>query len=398
MIDYKFIEEMKKKYYYSASKNSYMDNNTRQPVELSEDEKLGYNFSSYISGIIAQRLLQKKIDIYSDSPEKETAIKEILGNIESSFEEGLKNGKFKQAFIGVVHENGKSTIIPTEVTTFWQGIMDNDSKAVDTFRFMLRGRGKDLDSFYHKQVDNDPTHTLFFTTKPYAPTRDSGLEKLKSYKPVSYDKGDYLKLDPNASKRRMDFVNAMISSYDAIETEDEHKQRVEEHMYDAKRITEAIRDNNFSGNRTADIGGSIDYDEKGNMYTFYSETEIKRMAQMLKVAKAMSERTGEDYLEAFLNQPNVNQILLRMRQDRKDNLKSIKEKANNNIRAGKVPNYRDSLLKANYDPIIKKTIEDGERLNTDQDFLAGLQGMVEENPTYSGIKDSKAKEDIDKVY
>ena len=405
MLDYKRIKELNDKYYYSESKKAYIDKSTKSAIDLSEAERMEYECAKYLSSVLFQTMKDKKMDVYSLNLDNENEIQNMLNNIYSSFEDSLNKGSYKEPFLGVVFDvnENKSTKIPSEVSNFWNGILEENSSsyshAMDAFRHMLISKGRELKSYESKVVNNEPTRTLFFETEEYVSKKESKLNKLKSYKPEDYEKGEYLNLTPEQSKKRMGFVDSLIASYDATETPEEYKQRSEERMADAQRIVEAIRDNYFAGNRTVDINGHMEYDDNGNQYKCYSPNEIKKMVQMLKTAKAMSDKTGEDYLEAFLNQPNVNLILHTMREDKNGYLKELKDRANENIKADNAPKYPDDSSYITYDRIIDEALQPTRDEHIieepeEQGFLGKLRALVEENPTFDDkhLGEQKIKE------
>ncbi len=208
----------------------------------------------------------------------------------------------------------------------------------------------------------------------------SKLDKIKSYKPEDYDKGEYLSLTPEESARRRRFVDSLIMAYDTTESPEDYQKRREDHMMDSERVVKAIKENYFAGDRTPDINGFMDYDSNGKQYKFYSSTEIKKMTQMLKTAKIMSEKTGEDYLEAFLNQPSVNQILLTIKQDKNGVLKGIKDQAIQNVKSSNVPKYPEVSCR-DYDKIINGHVVEDVEISDDGFMKNGKTILINRGQT-----------------
>ena len=372
MLEYKEIEEISKKYYWKSNEQQLIDKSTRQPAVLSEEDMLKIKASLGLSLVINSRFRDLDDMAYKKNKkpdyDKNDVAKEVLTDIETTLHEACKRGKheiarnsFPSSDLERYDKNGN--LLPKDTHTmanYWLGFRDPNCSELykSSLRYVFREHSRDAKNFNLKTLDKKGLSmdiefdvTDFKRTKEVSKNMDSKLDKLKTEQPENTSRIEDVSLKPEEKARRMQFVEDLISTYDAVESQYDYEQRSSSHRLDASAVVKTIKENSFNGDITQGISGYTDYDEKGKQFTCYTIPELKKIAQMLKAAKTMSEKTGKNYLEDFLNQPDVNNLLLEMRQDKNGALRSLRGQAVQNRNANAIPQYPEVTCD-DYDEII----------------------------------------------
>lgn len=154
-------------------------------------------------------------------------------------------------------------------------------------------------------------------------------------------------LPEDVLKRRELFANSLIGVYDAIESEDEYKQRAENEKLDIDEVVNALYYNRFEGYLK---NVEIDSLEKSGEIEL-GRSEIVRTAQILKMVKVLSAHTNQDYFKEFLTIPDVNSLMVMFEKDKNGYLKECLNKAHIRIKKVVYPNteaedgkYKDYIL------------------------------------------------------
>lgn len=125
---------------------------------------------------------------------------------------------------------------------------------------------------------------------------------------------------PNILKRRELFAKSLIGVYDAIESEEEYRQRAENEKCDIDEVIDALYYNRFEN--FFNVIQNDDNEEKE-----LEHKKIVRMAQILKMAKIISDTTKQDYFREFLKIPDVNNLMISFEGDRTGYLGECMKKA-----------------------------------------------------------------------
>lgn len=118
-------------------------------------------------------------------------------------------------------------------------------------------------------------------------------------------------------KRRIMFADSLIGVYDAVESEEEYKQRAENEKIDIDEIINALYYNRFEG-FLKNVAVENDY---------IGKAKVVRTAQILKISKIMTEVSDCDYFVKFLTVPDVNKLISECEKDVNEYLKECMKKA-----------------------------------------------------------------------
>jgi len=232
--------------------------------------------------------------------------------------------------------------------------------------------------------------------------------KLQQQEDVKQDNQQSEKADSS----KMKFVKGFIQAYDDTEEEYQYEKRANDDVMDIKRLREIIETNGMNRMLTSDLDGKwIGVPSDEDFKVQYSQKQVSAMARLLKVAQLLTESRklnpeGRNYLEEFINLPDIDYKLKQMKEDFKDEdsyMYDLRQRARENRANGNTPSYpptpaeldaldsheapeiqQDSIPKPNNIPIgdVKATIS---------------KGKVTTQETQSATQDMKKKMEIKRL-
>lgn len=147
---------------------------------------------------------------------------------------------------------------------------------------------------------------------------------------------------------QMKFATGLIQAYDATEQKYQYNVRANHSLSDIIRLREILETNGLNKTLLLDTEGTLlgrpgDADFKVQ----YSQKQVSAMARLLKTAKLMTDSSklnpeDTNYLEQFVNIPEVNYRLQQMHADFKDEssyIYELRQNAKNNRSTGNIPSY-----------------------------------------------------------
>ena len=154
-------------------------------------------------------------------------------------------------------------------------------------------------------------------------------QKVSSYDPTKVDEQQQKKIF--AHQRKMQWVKDFIKDYEATEKGIAYALRSNCENENIKRVVNSIKSGKFVE----------DFDNNATNYKDDSEWFMGKlmtsMARLLKEADNLTIDGGIDYLEKFVSIPEVNKILLQIRDN--EQLKQIHNEAEDNRKNGSLPKY-----------------------------------------------------------
>ncbi len=139
-------------------------------------------------------------------------------------------------------------------------------------------------------------------------------------------------LDESQQKRKMQWVKDFLSDYEATEKNTAHALRTNLEDANIKRVIDSIKSGRFIE----------EFDNNAEKYKsdpgWYMGKLMPAMARLLKEADNLTIDGGEDFLEKFVNIPEVNKLLLQIKKS--DDFKKMHAEAEENRRTGNLPTYK----------------------------------------------------------
>jgi hypothetical protein len=238
---------------------------------------------------------------------------------------------------------------------------------------------KDIEQFQARLTTNDDpkkreqlAHNVVFNN---IKTRMNELE-LQNKQPKS--KVDKSIVEPNNSNtiadeqnKKMKFVNGFIKAYNDTESEYQYEERAKFDSSDVKRVQEIISTNGMNKMLLLDLNGKwIESSEDEDKKMQYAEKQVSAMSRLLKAAQLLTQSkklnpNGKNYLEEFVNVPEIDYKLLQMHEDLKDQnsyIYEMRQRARENRANGTIPSYpkTQTEIDAEDTPIInEKKLEPG---------------------------------------
>lgn len=194
-------------------------------------------------------------------------------------------------------------------------------------------------------------------------------QKVLSYDPTKVDEQQQKKIF--AHQRKMQWVKDFIKDYEATEEETAYALRANCENENIKRVIDSIKSGKFVE----------DFDNNAIKYKnepeWFMQNLIPAMARLLKEADNLTIDGGIDYLEKFVSIPEVNKMLIQIRDNEQS--KQMHKKAENNRKTGNIPRHHRTIAE------IDKQYA--------QDYLRSgnlSQGSVEQEINYRRIQASKS--------
>lgn len=147
---------------------------------------------------------------------------------------------------------------------------------------------------------------------------------------------------------KMKFVKGFIQAYDDTEEEYQYAKRAHDDLMDIKRLHNIIESNGMNRMLTTDLDGKwIGRPGDKDFKVQYSQKQVSAMARLLKVAQLLTESKklnpeGRNYLEEFINIPDIESKLNQMKADFKDEnsyMYELRQRARNNRANETLPSY-----------------------------------------------------------
>lgn len=185
------------------------------------------------------------------------------------------------------------------------------------------------------RVEKPPYKIITETMKLDDPWKihNENFKRLEQY----YDKKEKniaqisLKIDKSdLSRRKMSWINEYIKDYDETESNLAYDYRKEHEGENIKKVLESVKAGKFEdGFNVAEVSE--------NHFSMYVGT----MARLIKAAKSLTIDGGVNYLEKFTDIPEVNEILLKIKDS--NGLKHKHIEAEKNRKNGTIPKYKETL-------------------------------------------------------
>lgn len=154
-------------------------------------------------------------------------------------------------------------------------------------------------------------------------------QKVSSYDPTKVDEQQQKKIF--AHQRKMQWVKDFIKDYEATEKGTAYALRSNCENENIKRVVNSIKSGKFVE----------DFDNNATNYKddpeWFMGKLMPAMARLLKEADNLTIDGGIDYLEKFVSIPEVNKILLQIRDN--EQLKQMHNEAEDNRKNGSLPKY-----------------------------------------------------------
>ena len=154
-------------------------------------------------------------------------------------------------------------------------------------------------------------------------------QKVSSYDPTKVDEQQQKKIF--AHQRKMQWVKDFIKDYEATEKGTAYALRSNCENENIKRVVNSIKSGKFVE----------DFDNNATNYKddpeWFMGKLMPSMARLLKEADNLTIDGGIDYLEKFVSIPEVNKILLQIRDN--EQLKQMHNEAEDNRKNGSLPKY-----------------------------------------------------------
>ena len=154
-------------------------------------------------------------------------------------------------------------------------------------------------------------------------------QKVSSYDPTKVDEQQQKKIF--AHQRKMQWVKDFIKDYEATEKGTAYALRANCENENIKRVVNSIKSGKFAE----------DFDNNATNYKddpeWFMGKLMPSMARLLKEADNLTIDGGIDYLEKFVSIPEVNKILLQIRDN--EQLKQMHNEAEDNRKNGSLPKY-----------------------------------------------------------
>ncbi len=147
---------------------------------------------------------------------------------------------------------------------------------------------------------------------------------------------------------KMKFVKGFIQAYDDTEEEYQYEKRANDGLTDIKRLQDLIKTNGMNRLLISDLDGKwIGRPGDENFKVQYSQKQVSAMARLLKVAQLLTQSKklnpdGRNYLEEFINIPDIEYKLKQMMADFRDEnsyMYELRQRAKDNRANGTVPSY-----------------------------------------------------------
>lgn len=190
-------------------------------------------------------------------------------------------------------------------------------------------------------------------------------QKVLSYDPTKVDE------QQQKHQRKMQWVKDFIKDYEVTEEETAYALRANCENENIKRVIDSIKSGKFVENFD---NNAIKYK---NDPEWFMQNLIPAMARLLKEADNLTIDGGIDYLEKFVSIPEVNKMLIQIRDNEQS--KQMHKKAENNRKTGNIPRHHRTIAE------IDKQYA--------QDYLRSgnlSQGSVEQEINYRRIQASKS--------
>ncbi|MCI8346559.1 MAG: hypothetical protein HFJ12_01245 [Bacilli bacterium] len=220
----------------------------------------------------------------------------IFGS-ELSDEEFLK--KLQTDFIEMLFSSSKlklnttsPAITPTQM--LWNNVfLESIYGGMDYLFNILKKNGKMVQMLSHSFADTkdmNRSEVIQYELTDYK--EDISFQYITDVSLLSRQMENMITITIEQKKRRREYVNKMMELYRKCESKEDYKQRIEKEQSDMKWIFNTV--------------------DKDGHFLVIADTAFVRVMDLLFAAKKLSIPGQRDYLEEFIDKPEINNFLLRM--------------------------------------------------------------------------------------
>lgn len=156
------------------------------------------------------------------------------------------------------------------------------------------------------------------------------------------------------SSKKMSFVNNLITLYDSTEKDFQFEIRNENEALDIKRVKAFIESDGVNKLLIQDLNGNPVVNNDGTKRVDYSQKQVSALVRLLKAAVLLKvdrgiNPEGIDYLQKFVDSPEINEMLISLNNDKSNELTFM----------GRMQNEYEDNEKNNFHP--NHPLTDGEK-------------------------------------
>ena len=134
--------------------------------------------------------------------------------------------------------------------------------------------------------------------------------------------------------RKMKWIKNLIASYDITESTQQYSFRARDEDNNMLQVLDGIKKGEFVGEGLSKI--NLDISKKNTEHDIASS--IPKLVRLLKAADNITIEGGRNYLEEFANIPNVDKMLLQIKNS--DSVKAFFAEARENMKNGNIPKHK----------------------------------------------------------
>lgn len=291
------IKGIRKKYKFNENGDIELTGKekAKSPSEMTLEEK-----SHIESALFLYRQMRNKSEDFNALSDEE-----FLEQIQTQFTTQALNSNEYAIGIGAKNSNEKTKEISY---TVWKSIIKEDVGAMAYFNRVLAENGKKLQTFHRYEIKGMISE-IKYDLMDYS--KGKFQQSLNPSNPIYTQNPEPKELTPQQKQRRRQFVEKLMQMYRQCEKDENYEDRVKREDSDMSLVI-----------NTVDRNGSFE---------ILSSTASVRVMDLLYAAQNVSLDGEKDYLEAFIEKPEISEFLLNMRnnnildrmqkkaQERKDN-------------------------------------------------------------------------------